>query len=319
MMLTHAALPYRLARGAFFIWDFSHFSVPIFVFCSLYLFFAKPHALDLKGYFLYLKKRLVRLIIPFYWYVAAFFLLSFTIGRVRPDIDHLKYLLPWSGPEGSWLIILFFYMTVLAPLVLYVYRKSKFWTWVLFLVSAASTVYFLFVRPPNYLLLMWLPWTSVMLFVLFFVNYISKKDKRLFVTGMSLFVLFLVLRSYLASENRTLILINHKYPPDIYYFAYGMSGLVATYWLVTKGLFGKLKMEKILHFFSVNSLSLYFIHNLVIYSLDKLNIRFGYWPLYFLVIVSASAAVQSILNNIKMPKKIKADVPTNGIPSGKKV
>lgn len=303
MIVTHVTAWYRASRTADFIWDFSHFSVPIFLFCSLYLMTRRPVQMTLKTYFGYVVKRLKRLLIPYYIYLFVFLFMQWTLGGKKMTLEYiLNSLFPWGGPDSSWLVTLFVYLTVFAPIIFYLYQKARALSLAIFLVSLGSTIYFLFESYANYREIMWLPWMTIIYFTLFFTDYLGKSQKRIVVGALGFFILFLGLRVYLDSMDKNLIIFNNKYPPNLYYLSYGLFGLLATYWASTKKLFEKLKVDGIIHFFSIYSYPLYFIHNLVIYTLDKLNVRFGYWPVFFLVVAGTSALIQTGLNRISKAK-----------------
>lgn len=299
MILTHVTAWYRASRTADFIWDFSHFSVPIFLFCSLYILTKRPVQMTIKSYLGYIGKRLKRLLIPYYIYLVIYLFMQWTLGGKKMTAEYLlNSLFPWGGPDSSWLVTLFIYLTVFAPLIYYLYQKTKALSIAIFLISLGSTVYFLYEGYSNYRQIMWLPWMTIIFFTLYFAEYLGKSQKRIVTGAIGFFALFLGLRVWLGVLDIDLVLFNNKYPPNLYYLSYGLFGLLATYWLSTKQVFEKLKVDKIIHFFSIYSYPLYFIHNLVIYSLDKLHIYFGYWPVFFLVVAGTSAGIQIGINKI---------------------
>jgi len=293
MILTHTTAWYRAARSADFIWDFSHFVVPVFLFCSFFLFFNKPVELNWSNFFPYFKKRLLRLLVPYYIYLSIYSLMQFFLEGKKISVDYLiRSAFFFGGPDSSWLVTLFVYLTIISPLIWHWYRKTKFWFYLYGATALGSTVYFLFNGYPNYRQIMWLPWTVIIYFTLYFVTYIGKKVNRIMILSLISFLLFFLLRFYLFSQHKTLVLFNNKYPPNLYYLSYGIFFVLFLYVLSSRGFFAVLKSEKMLSFFSRYSYSIYFIQNLVIYGLDKLNIRFGFWPVFFLAITGLTVIIQ---------------------------
>jgi len=306
MILTHITAWYRKNPLTDFIWDFSHFSVPIFLFCSFYLFFVKPTPFSIPSYFKYILKRFKRLLVPYYIYLLIFLLMETTLGGKKMTGESLiGALFPWGGPDASWLVTLFLYLTLIVPLIDRLFRKNLFLLIIVFLLSFGSTVYFLFNGYGNYKQIMWLPWTSVVYFTLFFVNYIAKSKRKIIFSAVSFFMAFLLLRTVLPMYDRSLILYNNKYPPNLYYLSYGFFWILIAYYIMSKNIFEKIKLESIIHFFSINSYSIYFIHNLVIYVLTKLNIGFANWITHFFVVVFSSALIQTGFNKLNLKLKLK--------------
>src|SRR5690348_699826 len=69
MIFLHTSV-YFFSNGSYvaWLWNWGHFAVPVFIFCSVFLFFYKSQ----KFSFSYLKKRLWRLLFPYYIFVFLF-------------------------------------------------------------------------------------------------------------------------------------------------------------------------------------------------------------------------------------------------------
>ena len=73
MMVIHACSYYLKDKTTLFIWDNLQWAVPVFVFCSFYLFFGRKDKFSASDWLPYLKKRLTKLLTPYYYFLAVFF------------------------------------------------------------------------------------------------------------------------------------------------------------------------------------------------------------------------------------------------------
>ncbi|MBI3887543.1 acyltransferase family protein [Candidatus Microgenomates bacterium] len=115
MILTHTTVFFLQDPSANFLWNWSHFAVPIFVFCSVYLFFQKS-LYDKIAFWSFVKKRFVRLLIPYYWFLLFFLIILFF---TKPETLSIKYLLQSifviGGVDINWLVLLFMMITIILP------------------------------------------------------------------------------------------------------------------------------------------------------------------------------------------------------------
>src|SRR6266403_5134039 len=79
IILTHTTAFFPGDKVAYLLWNWSHFAVPIFLFCSAYLFLKKSDDKPLH-FFSYLKKRVVRLLLPYYLFFFFFLIALFFIS-----------------------------------------------------------------------------------------------------------------------------------------------------------------------------------------------------------------------------------------------
>jgi fucose 4-O-acetylase-like acetyltransferase len=107
------------AQGlSFIIWDFSQWAVPVFLFCSSYLFFSQTKKFKLRDVFPYLKKRAIRLFVPYYIFLFVFFLLSFFYAKENLTWYFLKSsLLLTGGLSYNWLVLVIAYLSILMPFI----------------------------------------------------------------------------------------------------------------------------------------------------------------------------------------------------------
>src|SRR3990167_7983794 len=76
MMFIHSTIPFTYDSFAFGLSNIFQFVVATFVFCSAYLFYKKEAYLNINHTFSYFKKRLFRLLAPYYIFLPflVFFL-----------------------------------------------------------------------------------------------------------------------------------------------------------------------------------------------------------------------------------------------------
>ena len=89
MILIHATAYFLNDKVAYFLWDSSQFVFPVFIFCSVYLFFKKNVLINRKNIFSYIKKRFSRLLISYYFFLLVFFLSMIFIGRTVPSLSYV--------------------------------------------------------------------------------------------------------------------------------------------------------------------------------------------------------------------------------------
>jgi hypothetical protein len=210
----------------------------------------------------------------------------------------MNFTLTTPGNELNWAVLLFVYMTILLLPLIYLWRKNRVVFWLYSLVSLASSILFLnYGWPYNYKLIMWLPWSLVILFSWYFARFESKKNffpQTLIWTGV-LFLFLYVVQNLLGNS---LGFLNNKYPPNLYYLSYGMFSSVVIYYLAEKGFFNFI--SKTLNYFSTNSYNIFFIHLFLIIALREfIDIQKFSWWMFFGIIFSLTVVIQTILNKIK--------------------
>ena len=168
------------------VWNYLHFVVPLFVFCSGYVAYGKP--MDYK-------KRTVRLLAPFLIWTTLHWVLGLGL--------RLDY---------SWLPILFLELMIVTPIYMSLWKSHRLY---LVLAIFISTL----LKPPiDYRLYMWLPWSSILLLSFF------AREKRInpIIPALVGFSIFMIGNWLLSILHQPLTLTLHKYPPDIFYLSYGV-------------------------------------------------------------------------------------------------
>ncbi len=83
VLLIHSTVLYTSNKVAYFLWDTNQFAVQLLVFCSAYIYFLKEKkdaAFSLSGF---LKKRISRLLEPYYVFMVLFFGILFIFERSK--------------------------------------------------------------------------------------------------------------------------------------------------------------------------------------------------------------------------------------------
>ncbi|MBI5122222.1 acyltransferase family protein [Candidatus Roizmanbacteria bacterium] len=298
MMVIHAISYFFSDKFSFYIWDYSQWAVPVFLFCSCYLYFKSPKKLDKLTFFSYLRKRLLRLLIPYYFFLFSFYMLLYFFDiKSFFNFAQLKAnIFLYGGLNYNWLVLLFVYFTFLMPFILWL-EQYKYFFYGFFFTSFASSIYFIF-SPLNYRLIMWLPWSTLIFFTIFFVRN-EKNWKKLFLTATAFIIIFFILRVIEIKISHNSTQYANKYPPTLYHLSYGIFSTIFIFWLSKKNFFSYFNFERLLYFLSINSYSLFFIHILVILSLNWLNLKTSHWFTFFLIILGTSSMIQLVLNRFK--------------------
>ena len=302
MVVIHVSAFYLSDKTTYLIWDYAHFVVPIFTFCSAYLYFEKKSVAPFN--FSYIFKRIKRLLVPYYIYLLVYFL-YLLISKNQPlnFTSVLKQVLLFGGRDLNWLVVLFLYYLLLLPFIRFLSRKSIY-LWIFTSISFLSTVLLLFTKfPYHFRLIMWLPWSTVLLFTYFLVT-LKNKMRFLTISAISWILIYFIGIYLLLGQDKTLVFTENKYPPNIYYLAYGMFWITVLY--VFHNLLSKFikPMQPFFDFMSRYSYSLFFIH---FFYLSVVIGTFNYkaipWWLLSIVLLIVSLITQLGINYLLKFKK----------------
>ncbi len=297
MILIHSAAYFLSDKAAFYVWNYSQFAVPIFFFCSSYLFFYKENLPTIKSAYPYFKKRLLRLLIPFYLYLAAYFVVVgiFERDRLTPEFVLRHLTMTTIAPEANWIVILFAIFAFLMPLFAYLFRHKRTLLFGYLAISLLSSVYLMFFRfPLHFKLIMWLPWSIIVLFGLFFVK--NERKKWFFpATIIFSFGVFILTFFIQIALGNSLVHFNNKYPPNLYYLSYGIFFITILFYFFEKDVVKFKSILKPVHFLSVYSYSIFFIHFIVLYVLiHVVDYKKLGWVGVFAVVFAMSVVIQRV-------------------------
>lgn len=298
MIIIHATAYFLSNSFAHWLWDLSQFAVPLFIFCSAYLFFLKPFVFDLHEFIEYFKKRIIRLLIPYYIFGSIFLLIIYKYSHNDFSKDFIRRsVLIWGGIDFNWLVLLFLYFIFLLPLISWLYQNKRKLFYLYSCISFIVSLYLVFYQMPlDYRLIMWLPWSLLVVFTLLFMKHKdSKVSLSLFLFGS--LAVFTGLRFIELKIGHTLWQYNNKYPPNLYHLSFGIFWTCFLYMLAKKKVFSIPVIKNLFHFLSVNSYSIYFVHFMVIYFLTLvIKMKFEAWYQFFLWILILTLGVQYIIN-----------------------
>lgn len=292
------------------IWNYLHFVIVAFVFCSGYVLYAiyAPRLTSLRSIFAFYKKRLIRLLLPFYWYLVAHYALLFFFPNFFSGLGlqfSWKYIfqtLTLSGGLGlNWLPLLFLELAVLFPLLLLAFREKRilFWAYIFFAVLFTTGITVWQFPYAQYREVMWIPWSVFFILPWYFYMQEQKKPSAkiyyfLSVIGLLDFFLLFVIWKHL---GRSLTLIDNKYPPNLYYLSYGVFGSFLFLGLAVLPVFKK-GFSKAYLFISKVSYNLFFIHFIALDFILKVNkqytLHLSVW-IQFIFVLGVSLGIAWVL------------------------
>lgn len=306
MVMIHTNVYFLQNNIAYTLIELSQFAVVAFIFCSSYLYYLKDKVESLPLFWQHFLKRLKRLVIPYYIFLAVYFLFTFLKEPQKLTSNYIfQNLTLTGGIDFSWLVILFIELTILMPFFSFLRRKNRVVLYVYIIVAVISSVIFLKYTPlPWYRFIMWLPWSLIVIYTMYFEK--IRKNGALF---WGLTVLFFII--FLATQQLILVPLGHslrqydnKYPPNIYHLSYCLGGLNIIYFLSRRGLF--VKARRYIHFLSRYSYEIFFLHILVIFILTVFfHFKFN-WVTFFITVLGVTSVVQLGINkmsNIFIDKK----------------
>ncbi len=303
-------LSYNLTGGVEnIIWNYLHFVVVGFVFCSGYVLFAiyRSSFTTFSSIFWWYKKRLFRLLVPFYVYLIIHAGLWFLfpnffsgLGLRQSFSFFVQSVFLVGGADINWLVLLFVQLTIIFPfLVKGIEKGSKLLHAFVFLAFAITAWFTLFPFPYIYYrFVMWIPWSLV-----FYSSFLffEKKISLAKIVGIS-GVVFVLLFWVFSTNNRSLILIDHKYPSDFFYLSY-VSCITAIVLIISKLSF--LQGERVKKWYveiSSQAYGLFFIHFVVLdWILTQKKSFFVLQNIFLQIFIAcfASIGIAFVLNNLK--------------------
>jgi len=305
VMIGLHTLSYFLSNKTLYgLWNYGNFVVPIFIFVSAFLFFRKELIAKTELSFSYIKKRLMRLIIPYYSFLLVYFSLMFIFEPQKLTSSFiLKNFTFLGGVDINWLVILFLYMAVLLPVLAYAQSKTRFTMVGVTAVALLTSLFLLFFKLPlSYKLTMWIPWLLVVAVAYYHVQY-EKNKNTLPILFLLSTVVFLLSWITLDSIPRNTGFFQNKYPPNLYLLSYGTMW-IGVLFLVYPLISLQKKIVYFFNYFGTYSYTLFFIHYLVIYVLTKgaPYKAFGWLP-FFLFVTVLSVIIQVGLNKLSSVSK----------------
>lgn len=303
VLITHSLVPFLGPSHINIIWNYLHFSVVAFVFCSGYGTIASyaRYAKTNKPVIWWMLKRFFRLYTPFALYIIGYWLLTYLFPGIFTGQD-FRSTLPFvtssltlfGGASMGWLPILFLELTLVTPIYLYILQNKKRIVVAFFLLFFLSLLQGIFPLPStSSRFTAWIFWSIPCLAggASGRIQFSKPKTKRaLAFLGISFLVLHVVLYMLLASNRLPLTLTSHKYPPDLFYFSYGF-GVNAFLIILFSSTPLHHQITAIIRFLARHSYSLLFVHWI---ALDGTRSLFPHSSVTFTVLFSILIAISII-------------------------
>ena len=303
MILIHVTAWHRSDLLASHLCNLSQFAVQTFIFCSGYLFFLKERSGTTLHSWSYFRKRATRLLSPYLLFLVFYLPLEFIESPWRLSWEYvLKSLTLTGGVDLNWIILLFLMLAVLMPFLLFLLRKHKLFFSIYVLFAALSSILFMNLELRNYKIIMWLPWSFLILFSWLFTKLHGRVPTLYFL--VSSLVATIILSFYLSAQNHSLMLFDNKYPPNLYYLLYGVTW-ISGLWFILSFLDLEKKRWDLVRFFSLHSYSIYFIHFWIFTFMRVVLKTHYYWGYEFATVIFLTAGVQWAMNRFSARLHVK--------------
>lgn len=300
MMALHVLAYYKNDPVAFALWSIFQFSVPGFIFCSAYLFYQKESASSFKHGLSYYKKRIIRLLIPFYVFVLCYATLLFAFEPSKLTLRYIaNSLLLIDGVYINWLPLLFIYLSLLMPILLYLKREWKvlYFVWI-GVGIAAAIIYLDFAWPAWWRIGMVATWSLLLPFTWYLVDLKAKQKTTKWVFLIALLATA-AFGSWQHNAGHSLEVTHNKYPPNALYLSFSAGSMVLLWRLSRLKVFEHSALKRTIDTFSKYSYELFYIHFFVIflllYTIPTSRIH---WSLYVAIMFGVSALALTIQQSV---------------------
>nr|WP_317364497.1 acyltransferase [uncultured Blautia sp.] len=274
-----------------FIEEIRGFDVPLMVFVSGIL--AGESYIRSQSSCKYIVKRIERLVIPTYIFLAGFYFCMWIVGQLPSAkiIIHSIFFQRDSGIAGYvWIIWIYMLCAIMTPLICRIKMlKSKYIVYFILLIMyelIASTGVLIENRFFYYTFYSAIPYG---LFLVIGIAYSKMEKKNKVILAIGSFSLHIIYLFYLYMHTGLYISINeYKYPARFYYFSYALPISIILYEILNKlERQKKLPKKKLILFVSKHSLWIYLWH---IFFLAIINyvVSINYWLFRFVIVLVMS-------------------------------
>ncbi|MGF1478851.1 MAG: acyltransferase family protein [Cyanophyceae cyanobacterium] len=305
-----------------------NFDVPLMVIVSGALFWLTSGKNN-SSWVEYLRKRIFRLIVPVWCFFCFFFTIAGLFSTVRGinypfSIKQVLYtfLLLNEGVQYVWIVRVFLLIAMIAPWLLLLQKKFKRNSTFIFAIIPVYLVYELLVKlrrllPANgevsgiqeffwqrillnllidQILFLLIPYACLFAVGIVLVQIRKSTLTKLMMATASLFIILAI--AYAIDAHAFVLTQQYKYPPRLYYLAYGLCASIGLYLLSDRlctrlsGMFEKPWVAKPLVFISKSTLWIYLWHIFFLYAwVETVGFLSGYQSIYeFLAIIALSIA-----------------------------
>lgn len=299
MMIMHVNAYYLGDKISLLFWSYSQWVVPAFVFCSFAV--GKYEIKNAQEYIRFLAKRIKRIVVPYYIWLIAHVLLIWIVTQKFPTFDYIiKNVIFTGGASFNWLVLLFIYLTIFGPIMYFGVFKRPIVGIVVLIPGIVASIIFIFNQNywgNSFRLSMLLPWISITVCLLFLQKFILEKKVRLIaiLTAVFTFTFIFFFFNVILPLGMRHDLYFHKYPPNIYFVVYCIFTTPIAYF-VTK-IFADFVLSKseivskTVQYISKNSYSIFFVHTLVLYVVEKVLLNKGITYQQFLLLLFVATFV----------------------------
>jgi len=296
----HSKNDYSSIKALFDMWSVSNFCVVIIVICSGFSLYmsAKNLSLSKKDIFSFYKKRLKRLLLPWWMFCIIYFIFygilkavfNLQIADLSPKYIILSFFTLGGIPFG-WLVFLMVMLTLIFPFLKYIYEKGRTAILMLLLAYLASIIvatlkplYFNMypdislsaVSGISFIFSFILGWSLIYMLgffleALYNENKLMKKD---ITVTFNFIILFLVVHIIYKILGLKTVMYLNKYPPTPYYLTFGIAStfIILNLFFAYKHFIHK-HLKNLLSYFSTNSYWMYLWGGL---TLGLLSYLFSY-------------------------------------------
>lgn len=279
-----------------YIIQIRNFDVVLMVMCSGVLASHNQKGNEKSGDFL--KKRILRLVIPTYMFLIFYFGLSYCIGQrqsVKVIVD--TFLFQQSGIGYTWIILVYLICAIMTPIVRRIYPNLiNFGVFIGLLIIQELFCYFKVWDVNEYI-------QSVVCYIIpyvltFWVGYWidSFEEKKIKIIISVSIVMFMLMAIYLSYKNSQIVLTSvWKYPPRFYYLVYGF-GIGGLIFYIFRKKIGEYE-PKMVRFVASSTLWIYLWHIVVVKLLEHAFLDIS-WMLKFILVTSVATSITLVQNRV---------------------
>jgi len=305
IILIHVLAKYLYFAFSYNIWNFLHFVEILLIFCSgASLAYSHPKFRDAKEIFGFIKKRISRIVIPWWIFTFIFLAVLFTFDFIsrQPFRYGAEYILRTlflfgigGGNAYGWILAVILGLSVLYPFIVLFVKRYGYLT-MLFSAILMMALFEIFGRYTG----KWPFFIYLNYLVPFALGIYYASGKKL-LKPLVLFAMLVMLSIFMVIKvGETTELTNHKWPPDLFFVSYSLSMTLLIFFIAGK----KNLSGRITDFFSVNSLWIYQWHILVlgisfqVFGKIALFNNEPYAYLKFLFVLGMSSAIVLVQNKL---------------------
>jgi len=255
-----------------------------------------------NGYYSYIKKRLIRIVIPVWIFLFFFFLITKLMEIQFTINDIIESFLLLDGIGYVWIFKVYILIAVITPFLIYIYRKYSFlqnifFALVIYIVyefmhTYIGNNYFIISNYLYYLL-------AYSICVIIGINVKRINDKNILTLAIFFLIIFITIMFYFYITKLEIISTQlYKYPPKIYYLSYGIGMSLLSYYMISRKnlLTIKEKLDiSVIKFISSHTMWIYLWHIVFIYLFAEIGFH---WIIKFVLYLFCSYCMTKIQSKI---------------------